>query len=347
MVEMKDYLYNIAVLEGEILTQKNIQSTLRSQMAPLGRGKNYEKPTRPVWRIRDFFLPNKEHDSLFILYPIGGILFAIELIRGFISFIMSGPKSLDNLEIAAENLCNTLIPSFIQDTFIGMILFMLIYFVVSFSPFITNYFKYIYPCHLINNLWEYFSYHKTALKSYDENLDNYYRAVQADEERVERELAMRQQIQNQIGQVQFQQKKTSTALAALYDLEIIHPKYRHNMVAIASFYDYFDTGICSTLTGPHGAYSRYEEDLRFQRIYSRLDVIISKLDELIDTQRTIAQLLEQANDTLSHISRTNNRMMQKMSRIEENSDLTAYNTQCAARSSRTLENIAVYQLLRS
>lgn len=61
MVEMKDYLYNIAVLEGEILTQKNIQSTLRSQMAPLGQGRNYEKPIRPVWRIRDFFLLNPEH----------------------------------------------------------------------------------------------------------------------------------------------------------------------------------------------------------------------------------------------------------------------------------------------
>lgn len=218
---------------------------------------------------------------------------------------------------------------------------------VFFLPLLSPYVTILLPISIFNNLLEYFYYYQHRLETYEEKLTAYYQAVQADEERVERELAMRQQIQNQIGQVQFQQKKTSTALAALYDLEIIHPKYRHNMVAIASFYDYFDTGICTTLTGPHGAYSRYEEDLRFQRIYSRLDVIISKLDELIETQRTIARLLEQANDTLSHISRTNNRMMQKMSRIEENSDLTAYNTQCAARSSRTLKNIAVYQFLRS
>lgn len=335
MVEMKDYLYNIAVLEGEILTQKNIQSTLRSQMAPLGRGKNYEKPTRPVWRIRDFFLPNKEHGSMLLLGV--GILICV------IIFFIDCYKNMDpnlNLMVSLYRLVED-IPVL---EYVGLILSFLGIFIL---PAISAYAKTVLPVSIFNNLWEYFVSHKNALKSYEEDLDDYYRAVQADEERVERELAMRQQIQNQIGQVQFQQKKTSTALEALYDLEIIHPKYRHNMVAIASFYDYFDTGICSTLTGPHGAYSRYEEDLRFQRIYSRLDVIISKLDELIETQRTIAQLLEQANDTLSHISRTNNRMMQKMSRIEENSDLTAYNTQCAARSSSTLENIAVYQLLRS
>lgn len=336
MVEMKDYLYNIAVLEGEILTQKNIQSTLRSQMAPLGQGKIYEKPTRPVWRIRDFFLPNKEHGFEGLFYTALGIFGIVNLIEIFTSM----NKDMDMIK--------PLIALLGDIPFFGFILQgIIVLFTMFLLPAIYAYAKTVLPVSILNNLWAYFVSHKTALKSYDEDLDNYYRAVQADEERVERELAMRQQIQNQIGQVQFQQKKTCTALEALYDLEIIHPKYRHNMVAIASFYDYFDTGICTTLTGPHGAYSRYEEDLRFQRIYSRLDVIISKLDELIETQRTIARLLEQANDTLSHISHTNNRMMQKMSRIEENSDLTAYNTQCAARSSRTLENIAVYQLLRS
>lgn len=336
MVEMKDYLYNIAVLEGEILTQKNIQSTLRSQMAPLGRKKNYEKPIRPVWRIRDFFLPNAKHGFEGLFYTALGIFGIVNLIE----FFTSMNKDMDMIK--------PLIALLGDIPFFGFILQGIIVLSTMFLlPAISAYAKTVLPVSILNNLWAYFVSHKNALKSYDKKLDDYYQAVQADEERVERELAMRQQIQNQIGQVQFQQKKTSTALAALYDLEIIHPKYRHNMVAIASFYDCFDTGICTTLTGPHGAYSRYEEDLRFQRIYSRLDVIISKLDELIETQRTIARLLEQANDTLSHISRTNNRMMQKMSRIEENSDLTAYNTQCAARSSRTLENIAVYQLLRS
>ena len=332
MVEMKDYLYNIAVLEGEILTQKNIQSTLRSQMAPLGQGKIYEKPTRPVWRIRDFFLPNAKHGFEWLFYTALGIVFIVL----FIDLVV-------NIDLYAKVAKS--IRSFLDDT---MPIFSFIW---IFIPFvlagISAYAKTILPASIFNNLLEYFYYYQHRLETYEEKLTAYYQAVQADEERVERELAMRQQIQNQIGQVQFQQKKTSTALAALYDLEIIHPKYRHNMVAIASFYDYFDTGICSTLTGPHGAYSRYEEDLRFQRIYSRLDVIISKLDEIIETQRTIARLLEQANDTLSHISRTNNRMMQKVSRIEENSDLTAYNTQCAARSSSTLENIAVYQFLRA
>lgn len=335
MVEMKDYLFNIAVLEGEILTQKNIQSTLRSQMAPLGQGNNYKKPTRPVWRIRDFFLPNMDHGSFLLLWA--------SFAPCFIFFGIDFFKNL-NANMQLMDPIWRLLKDIPVMEYVGIILLVLGVFLL---PAISAYAKTVLPVSILNNLWAYFVSHKNALKSYDENLDNYYRAVQADEDRVERELAMRQQIQNQIGQVQFQQKKTSTALEALYDLEIIHPKYRHNMVAIASFYDYFDTGICTSLTGPHGAYSRYEEDLRFQRIYSRLDVIISKLDEIIETQRTIVRLLEQANDTLSHISRTNNRMMQKMSRIEENSDLTAYNTQCAARSSSTLENIAVYQFLRS
>ena len=140
-------------------------------------------------------------------------------------------------------------------------------------------------------------------------------------------------------------KHTQNALNQIYAVGIIHPKYR-NLVAIASFYDYFDTGRCNTLTGPNGAYAIYEEELRFQRIESRLDVIISKLDEIIDNQQYLGELMRDANDTLHRIDQTNNRMMKSMNRISENAELTAYNSICSAKSLSVMENISVYNFLR-
>ena len=188
--------------------------------------------------------------------------------------------------------------------------------------------------------------HISSKKTYEKKMQKYNEAVNADEQRVKKELLYKKELIAQWYQVKEKRDETNSVLLSIYDVGIIHEKYR-NIVAVTSFYDYFDTGQCFSLTGPGGAYARYEEDLRFKRIETRLDVIINKLDEIIANQQYIASLMQEANNTLKHIETLNNSMMSDMKNIKENSELTAYNTRCSAQSSAVMEHIMIYQTLKN
>lgn len=183
-------------------------------------------------------------------------------------------------------------------------------------------------------------------KYFQRRLEDYHVRKEQDKQRIQQENIVKRNYLSQISQVQQERGRTQSSLNQLYSLDIIHPKYR-NFVAISSFYDYFDTGRCVTLTGPGGAYATYEEDLRFRRIENRMDVIISKLDEIIDNQQYLGELMREANSTLNHIAKTNDQIMKSMGRVVENSELTAYNTQCSARSEAVMEHISVYYALKN
>lgn len=182
-------------------------------------------------------------------------------------------------------------------------------------------------------------------KKYEKDILQYNSAVKADACRVNDELAVRRKLVEQWDKVKAERDKTKNALDAVYQMGIIHPKYR-NMVAVTSFFDYFDTGRCFSLTGPGGAYATYEEDLRFKRIETRLDVVISKLDEIVANQQYMAELMREANATLSRIEASNNSMMKDVKKIKDNSELTAYNTQCSAQSDNVMEHIMLYQTIQ-
>lgn len=181
-------------------------------------------------------------------------------------------------------------------------------------------------------------------KKYDLEMHKYNAAIKADEQRVARELAIKQKLTNQIALVNSSKKETSYALQKLYSLNIVHPKYR-NLVAITSFYDYFDTGRCTSLTGPGGAYDTYEYEKRFNIITTQLDVISQKLDEIINNQQYICDLMRESNATLSRIEQQNNQIMRVQSNIEENAELTAYNTRCTAQSVEIMQHMYLYSHL--
>ena len=182
-------------------------------------------------------------------------------------------------------------------------------------------------------------------KLYEEKMVKYQAALQADKQRVERELVWRQEMVDQWYQVKEKRMETKQSLDSLYAVGPVHAKYR-NLVAISTFYDYFDTGRCISLTGPGGAYDTYEYETRLGRIETKLDVIITKLDEIIANQQYLGDLMREANSTLYRIEKQNDRMMKSMDRIQENTELTEYNTRCAAQSAAIMEHIAVYHALK-
>ena len=76
---------------------------------------------------------------------------------------------------------------------------------------------------------------------------------------------------------------TQEALAALYEHDVIFPKYR-NLPALTSIYEYFLTGRCEELSGPHGAYNLYEDEVRKNTVISQLNTIIENLEQIRQNQ---------------------------------------------------------------
>ena len=62
-------------------------------------------------------------------------------------------------------------------------------------------------------------------------------------------------------EVQEKMQATESMLRKLYSKDIVHQKYR-NFIAISQIYEYFDTGRCTELEGPNGAYNLFESELR-------------------------------------------------------------------------------------
>lgn len=319
METITHYLEDLALLEGQLYTQNSIISSLERRIRPLGYANTYEKPKWYPWKpdLGDFLL------IPFVLI-VGGCIpgtVVVWFVAGLLDLFLNVLFDL-RIHKATASLFETIGSSF------------------------NWYIRTVIVLSIIGVIWNIYSEKKDRKEDYKKALQEYDTSVKNDKLRVQYELALRKELQNQMGKVISERNKTQETINAMYNVGVIHPKYRY-MVAVASFFDYFDTGRCFSFTGPGGAYAVYEEDLRFQRIVTKLDIIISKLDELIQSQRKLAELMWDANNTLHRIEQSNNRMMQSVSQIEANSELIEYNSRCAMQSSAVMEHIMVYQALKN
>ena len=78
-------------------------------------------------------------------------------------------------------------------------------------------------------------------------------------------------------------KETETILHTLYAKDVIYPKYR-TLPALTSIYEYLITGRCEELTGPHGAYNLYEDEVRKDTVISQLNTVIENLEQIRQNQ---------------------------------------------------------------
>lgn len=131
-------------------------------------------------------------------------------------------------------------------------------------------------------------------------------------------------------------KNTINALNQLYKADIIFPKYR-NLVAISSFYEYFESGRCNTLTGHEGAYNIYENEIRLNHIIEQLDVVIEKLDEIKRNQYMLY-------DAIRQTQRTNERIIKEIKTIQnqnvdilQNASISAYNSSIIAQNTEAIK----------
>lgn len=89
-----------------------------------------------------------------------------------------------------------------------------------------------------------------------------------------------------------------------------------------------------TYEGPNGAYNLYESELRQNIIINKLAEIITQLERLNYTMGTVCAAIQESNYLLNNISST-------LGRIEANTALTAYNSQCIAHNTRIANTYVV------
>ena len=101
-------------------------------------------------------------------------------------------------------------------------------------------------------------------------------------------------------------EKLQTSLNNLYDKNVIYGKYR-NFVAVATLYEYIDSGRCSELEGANGAYNLFESEIRADRIIASLNTVVNNLEDIKNNQYTLYKSIECANiATINILSDINN-----------------------------------------
>ncbi|MCM1540567.1 MAG: hypothetical protein NC121_04835 [Blautia sp.] len=191
---------------------------------------------------------------------------------------------------------------------------------------------------------------KEIQKRDDKEQADYEEALQGEKRRLEIENLQRQSLACDISNFEIDRGICSRTLSDLYACNILHPKYR-NFAAAASFYDYIDTGRCSSLEGPNGAYATYEMESRMDKIISKLDQVLDKLEQIRQNQEMLYSEIRDAyyqsnllaSETLDGINRIAQRTDEQLYQLAENQRLIEYNTRISAESAETMKHVMLYK----
>ena len=104
----------------------------------------------------------------------------------------------------------------------------------------------------------------------------------------------------------------------LYSINVLYPTYRE-LVAESSIYEYFSSGRCDTLDGPHGAYNMFESECRSDVIAR----IIRSLDEVRQSQVILFRQMKQVHELQSELNKTLDKALPFIRKVDED-QLEAY-----------------------
>lgn len=187
--------------------------------------------------------------------------------------------------------------------------------------------------------------YKSLYTEYKEKMNDYHELIKKDKIRVDQELKKKRNIDLQINVLQKNKDEISSMLRKLYDMNIIYPKY-HNFIAVATFYEYFDSGRCNSLEGHEGAYNIFETELRLDKILGKLDDIINHLEKIRSTQYAIYNAISEGNRTANAIYQTSQKISDNMTTLADNTAITAYNSEIATRNTEILKFISIYDHIK-
>lgn len=167
-------------------------------------------------------------------------------------------------------------------------------------------------------------------EKYQQELAQYPIDVQNEEDAYQQALRRVEYFDQLVAQQEKKLADTRQLLREAYDKGLLYGKYR-NFVAVCSICEYLESGRCSELGGPDGAYNLFEQEIRMNLIITQLGSILSKLDRIQANQAMLYDAISTGNRLTSQlIERTNESIRLGEYNAQQNA-ITAYNTQQTAR----------------
>lgn len=122
-------------------------------------------------------------------------------------------------------------------------------------------------------------------------------------------------------------------LRQIYDVNVLPAKYR-NLTAVATLYEYLETGRCNIITGHGGIYDTYETERIHLAQLQQMVEMNQRLSRIEDNQRYICQEMQKANSTLRSINSSLKEIEKTNAEISRNTAISAVaNQQTAAATS--------------
>lgn len=136
-------------------------------------------------------------------------------------------------------------------------------------------------------------------------------------------------------------KDSQNVLNKLYDLDVIYPKYR-NIVAMASINEYFESGRCTELKGPNGAYNLYEQEVRMNLIIVSLGAILNNLNAIKQNQYCLFQTLTDAKREMHSINYSLNNLLDESRRQSAIAEINAKENAVIAHNTKMIAFLDLY-----
>lgn len=119
---------------------------------------------------------------------------------------------------------------------------------------------------------------------------------------------MRSSLQDEWKTLSYERQQVTAGLTSLYEDRSI-PMQVRSMVAAHSILDYLEMGICSELEGPQGAYAKYMDDVRANRICDKLDMVVHSVRSLSAAVYGLSASIKETQASLcARIKETHDRM---------------------------------------
>lgn len=167
-------------------------------------------------------------------------------------------------------------------------------------------------------------------EKYQQALAQYPIDVQNEEDAYQQALRFAGYYDQLIAQQEKKLADTRQLLWEAYDKGLLYGKYR-NFVAVCSICEYLESGRCSELGGPDGAYNLFEQEIRMNLIITQLGLIISELDEIRENQAMLYDAISTGNHLTSQLIEQTNESIRLGEYNAQQNAITAYNTQQTAR----------------
>lgn len=132
--------------------------------------------------------------------------------------------------------------------------------------------------------------------------------------------------QQEMQKIKAQIEQTGHALQKLYAMDVIAPQFR-NFVAVCSLYEFFINGECQTMGD---GYKLLRQKIQHEQIISRLDLILSELEQIKNNQYLLYAAIQESNQHLNQIANATDKLVDSMK--ETNDQINQYGEKILAQS---------------